>query len=146
MFFDQQQHKKNEMNTTTPTPTPTQITEAHRITVRAMRSVGDETWALPYEKAAQFIADSEARAVAEVVNALTCTHHNDAMRAACPVCLVATLRAERDQLRAEAERLRAGIGECLRQNGHLADGDNCTLIGLKRCLRAIDAAMKEDAK
>ena len=56
------------------------------------------------------------------------------------------LTTERNQLRAEAERLRAGIGECLRQNGHLADGDNCTLIGLKRCLRAIDAAMKEDAK
>jgi len=38
----------------------------------------------------------------------TCTHHNDQQRIACPVCLVTSLRAERDQLRAElaAERTR----------------------------------------
>lgn len=36
----------------------------------------------------------------------TCTHHNDQQRAACPVCLVATLTAERDQLRAEVAKLR----------------------------------------
>tara|TARA_R110000822_G_scaffold38408_2_gene106504 strand:- start:739 stop:1176 length:438 start_codon:yes stop_codon:yes gene_type:complete len=30
----------------------------------------------------------------------TCTHHNDAERTACPVCLVTALTAERDQLRA----------------------------------------------
>ena len=41
----------------------------------------------------------------------------------------------------EVERLRAGIGECLRTNGHLADGEDCTLIGLKRCLR--DPAARE---
>jgi regulator of replication initiation timing len=29
----------------------------------------------------------------------TCTHHTDQQRTACPVCLVATLTAERDQLR-----------------------------------------------
>ena len=34
----------------------------------------------------------------------TCMHHNDAMRAACPVCLVAALTAERDQLRADCEK------------------------------------------
>ena len=56
----------------------------------------------------------------------------------------AALAAECDQLRAEAERLRAGIGECLRQNGHLADGDNCTLIGLKRCLRHPTAARESN--
>jgi hypothetical protein len=33
----------------------------------------------------------------------TCTHHNDAERTACPVCLVAALTAERDQLRADCE-------------------------------------------
>ena len=38
-------------------------------------------------------------------------------------------------LRAEVERLRAGIEECLHTNAHLADGEDCTLIGLKRCLR-----------
>ena len=45
------------------------------------------------------------------------------------------LTAKRDQLRAEVERLRAGIEECLHTNAHLADGEDCTLIGLKRCLR-----------
>ena len=41
-----------------------------------------------------------------LTGAYTCTHHNDRERAACPVCLVTTLTAERDQLRAElaAER------------------------------------------
>lgn len=44
--------------------------------------------------------------------AYTCTHHNDAMRAACPVCLVAALTAERDQLRFENSNLRAGQKAC----------------------------------
>jgi len=35
--------------------------------------------------------------------AYTCTHHNDQQRAVCPVCLVTTLTAERDQLRADCE-------------------------------------------
>ena len=33
----------------------------------------------------------------------TCTHHNDQQRASCPVCLVATLTAERDELRSDCE-------------------------------------------
>ena len=44
----------------------------------------------------------------------------------------------------EVERLRAGIGECLRTNGHLADGDNCTLIGLKRCFNNPTAARESN--
>ena len=35
-----------------------------------------------------------------LTGAYTCTHHNDQQRASCPVCLVAALTAERDQLRA----------------------------------------------
>jgi hypothetical protein len=35
-----------------------------------------------------------------LTGAYTCTHHNDAERTACPVCLVTALTAERDQLRA----------------------------------------------
>jgi len=35
----------------------------------------------------------------------TCTHHNDAERTACPVCLVTALTAERDQLRAQLRAL-----------------------------------------
>jgi hypothetical protein len=75
--------------------------------------------------------------------AYTCTHHNDAMRAACPVCLVAALTAECDQLRAElaAERARLDSGQIL-----LSDGwERVWHCGVD--LRAaIDAAMKEGSK
>jgi len=37
--------------------------------------------------------------------AYTCTHHNDQMRAACPVCLVTALTAERDHLHAQLRAL-----------------------------------------
>jgi hypothetical protein len=40
----------------------------------------------------------------------TCTHHNDQQRAACPVCLVAALTAERGQLRAVFPLICAAIG------------------------------------
>ena len=54
----------------------------------------------------------------------------------------ANARAERAE--AEVGRLRAGIAECLHTNGHLADGEDCTLIGLKRCLR--DPAAARESK
>ena len=38
-----------------------------------------------------------------LTGAYTCTHHNDQQRASCPVCLVATLTAERDELRSDCE-------------------------------------------
>ena len=44
--------------------------------------------------------------------AYTCTHHNDAERTACPVCLVTALTAEREQLRAENATLRAAQKAC----------------------------------
>jgi hypothetical protein len=34
----------------------------------------------------------------------------------------------------ENQRLRDCIIECLNKNGHLADGENCTLIDLKRAV------------
>jgi hypothetical protein len=37
----------------------------------------------------------------------TCTHHNDQQRAACPVCLVATLTAERDHWQEIAKTMSA---------------------------------------
>ena len=37
-----------------------------------------------------------------------------------------------EALEAELSRYRKGIIDCLDANGHLADGDNCTLIELKR--------------
>ena len=70
------------------TPTPT---EAHLDLVESVRYSNDRSAALQ-------IADSEARAVAAAVTALTCTHHNDQQRAECPVCLVTHLTAERDLL------------------------------------------------
>ena len=58
-----------------------------------------------------------------------------------------TAIAEHRACRAEAEveRLRAGIGECLRTNAHLADGEDCTLIGLKRCLHDPATALRQSA-
>ena len=55
------------------------------------------------DEGAELIAESEARAVAAAVTALTCTHHNDQQRVECPVCLVTHLTAERDQFRAEVK-------------------------------------------
>ena len=52
----------------------------------------------------------------------TCTHHNNQQRAACPVCLVTALTAERDQLRAEVERLKTcGITELAAVNPSVLD-------------------------
>lgn len=41
---------------------------------------------------------------------------------------------ERKRLLGEIDRLRKAIQQTLDENGHLADGDNCTLIALKRAL------------
>ena len=41
--------------------------------------------------------------------AYTCLHHNDKQRVECPVCLVAALTAERDQLRADLVAERAKV-------------------------------------
>ena len=35
----------------------------------------------------------------------------------------------------ELNRLHNAIGDCLDKNRHLADGDNCTLIDLKKAIR-----------
>jgi hypothetical protein len=40
------------------------------------------------------------RELVTLTGAYTCTHHTDQQRAACPVCLVTALTAERDQLAA----------------------------------------------
>ena len=158
------------MNTPTPTPRTDaawnatfdgQQISAGR-TARALRKCSQQ---LETELAALTAERDQLRAEVKSCGELSCDECN---------ARTAALTAERDQLRldcdnetkwaahylaqsiadkaraerAEAEvgRLRAGIAECLRTNGHLADGEDCTLISLKRCLRAIDAAMKEDAK
>ena len=78
-----------------------------------------------------------------LTGAYTCTHHNDQQRAACPVCLVTTLTAEGDQLRAElaAERARLDSGQILLT----VAGERVWHSGVD--LRAaIDAGMREGAK
>lgn len=49
------------------------------------------------------------------------------------------LREEIERLDSESCRMRAAIRQTLEENGHLADGDNCTLILLKRALEAPNA-------
>lgn len=44
-------------------------------------------------------------------------------------------RCRREAVENENRRLRAAIQQTLDENGHLADGDNCTLIVLKRALK-----------
>lgn len=118
------------------------ITEAHRKLAYELMQMDDRLSAFAHRTAAQLIANSEARAVAAAVTALTCTHHNDQQRVACPVCLVTALTAERDKLRAQndqfsdnlsavgavynaekarAERAEAELATC-RESLHLADG------------------------
>ena len=40
-----------------------------------------------------------------------------------------------EQLERERDKYKTAILECLEKNCHLADGEDCTLIGLKRALR-----------
>jgi len=86
----------------------TSITEEHRaLWTKLYNLAHDEIFDVASSDgpAHQLIADSEAKAVASAVAALTCTHHNDAERTACPVCLVSALTAERGKLRAELAEL-----------------------------------------
>jgi len=79
-----------------------------------------------------------------VTGAYTCTHHNDQMRAACPVCLVATLTAERDQLRAELAKERARLDWLEKSD---PDALHWWTVGEPNSIRVdIDAAMREGAK
>lgn len=47
---------------------------------------------------------------------------------------VRVLRGSHDWLSREKERLESAIRRTLDENGHLADGDNCTLIHLVRAM------------
>lgn len=44
------------------------------------------------------------------------------------------LETKNQKLHFQAEKLRTAIKKTLDENGHLADGDNCTLIELKRAI------------
>ena len=44
------------------------------------------------------------------------------------------LQARLDAQAAEIERLKTAIQQCLTGNAHLADGDDCTLAGLKQAI------------
>ena len=84
----------------------------------------------------------------------TCTHHNNQQRAACPVCLVTALTAERDQLLAvlvHADEILDDIDRC--SDAHTPMYSSYSQNVFKLCIKgrdarraAIDAAMKEGAK
>ena len=81
--------------------------------------------------AAQLIADSEARAVAAAVTALTCTHHNDQQRAECPVCLVVALTAERDHW----QKIAVSASQEREHNANVAQAMTAERDLLRACLR-----------
>jgi regulator of replication initiation timing len=135
-----------------------QVTEAHHKLAQSI----NKRWC-SYDDAAQLIADSEAGELepwktarnellktrdqlrAEVERLKNLLLQADELNEGALFKISETMkRAERAE--AKVQLLRAGIAECLHTNRHLADGEDCTLIGLKRCLRAIDAAMKEETK
>lgn len=84
----------------------------------------------------------------------TCTHHNDQQRTECPVCLVTTLTAERDQLLAvlvHADQILDDIDTC--SDAHKPMYSSYSQNVFKLCVKgrdarraAIDAAMKEARK
>lgn len=141
---------------------PIPVTKAH-YTLRR-----DVIYSAP-DEGAQLIAASEARAVAEWQNSAhlkgeaidSLLIECDRLRAEVKESkerervAIASWDEERQralreggqvvELRAEVERLRAGIGECLRTNAHLADGEDCTLISLKRCLHDPTIAPRQSA-
>jgi cell division protein FtsB len=89
--------------------------------------------------------------------AYTCTNHNDRQRAECPVCLVAKLTAERDQLRAEVERLKHGtvaqfkdafIDELKRENAELraSSDEHAETVALANWNGALERAEKAEAE
>jgi predicted RNA-binding Zn-ribbon protein involved in translation (DUF1610 family) len=74
------------------------------------------------------------------------TDHGQYGEYPCPECGLPTLwgtttsnpkdvdRAVYEEVVAERDALRAAILQTLDENGHLADGDDCTLIALKRAV------------
>jgi DNA repair ATPase RecN len=96
----------------------------------------------PPDEGAQLIADSEARAVASAVATLTCANHNDQQRSACPVCLVAALTAERDQLRAALADPQQLHAHCLRT---LNEGQIAHLFG-ERVTEIVNRAERAEAE
>ena len=85
--------------------------------------------------------------------AFTCAHHNDQQRAACPVCLVSALTAERDQLRAEVEALKQSIEsgqrvlrEDAEQNAKRAErAEAAETVALAHWNGALERALKAEA-
>lgn len=51
---------------------------------------------------------------------------------------IRVLRGSHDWLSREKERLESAIQRTLDENGHLADGENCTLIHLVRAMPGLD--------
>lgn len=98
------------------------VTDAHRNAVAAIRKEEDEAWVLSHEQAAQLVADSEERAV-EAIASERDIYQREAYHLRKDLCEIAAafgigvpdseeakkriiaVKTERDQLRAECERL-----------------------------------------
>jgi hypothetical protein len=90
-----------------------------------------------------------------LTGAYTCTHHNDQMRTACPVCLVAALTAERDQLRAQLRALTLICGTndankfetwVDRANARAERAEAAETVALARWNGALERAIKAEAE
>ena len=66
-----------------------------------------------------------------LTGAYTCTHHNDQQRAACPVCLVATLTAERDHW----QKIAVSASREREHNANVAQAMTAERDLLRACLR-----------
>jgi len=89
-----------------------------------------------------------------LTGACTCTHHNDQQRAACPVCLVATLTAERDHLHAQLRALTLICGTndankfetwIDRANARAERAEVAETVALAKWNGALERAMKAEA-
>jgi len=84
----------------------------------------------------------------------TCTHHNDAERTACPVCLVTALTAERDHLHAQLRALTLICGTndankfetwIDRANARAERAEAAETIALAHWNKELERAMKAEA-
>jgi hypothetical protein len=81
--------------------------------------------------------------------AYTCTHHNDQMRTACPVCLVTALTAERDELRADCENETKWaahyLADAIASKARAERAEAAETVALAQWNGALERAMKAEA-
>ena len=79
----------------------------------------------------------------------TCTHHNDAERTACPVCLVTAITAERDQLRSDCENETKWaahyLADVIASKARAERAEAAETVALAKWNGALERAMKAEA-